>query len=328
LLQCEEPATLVREQGLKNYKYSGNFEIKAVPAGKNPRHLQVVNVNSFEAYLKGVVPSEVFSSWPLETLKAQAVAARTYAYAQILNERKKKAKLLESNAIDDKSLLFDVDDTVSYQAYSGILPDTKLTDQAVEETVGEVMLFNGKIIVAYFSADSGGFTESAENVWGKAVPYCQSKSEKYELSLVKSDWIIELSFESISESLKLEIGEKEKIVRIEIKNKFPSGRAQDLRLTLEGGKEVIILATKFQYRLKLKSTLFQLTEKIGTETDTPKIVFQGRGNGHGVGMSQWGAKVLADSMGWKYRQILEFYYTGITIESLPDQPEIKLGMKN
>jgi stage II sporulation protein D len=87
-------------------------------------------------------------------------------------------------------------------------------------------------------------------------------------------------------------------------------------INFENAPSKSIVATQFQYRLKLRSTLFELVHVPAEELQPAKIRIQGRGYGHGVGMNQWGAQALAENMGWNYRQILGFYYDDTVIESL------------
>ena len=125
---------------------------------------ELIEVKSINEYLKGVVPSEMPHFWPAEALKAQTVAARTYATFHILH---------------GGGGIYDVDDTVQYQAYTGNTDHRPQTDAAVDATSSIVMVYNDKIIQAYFSADAGGYTEAASEVWPVTAPYCVSKPEVY-----------------------------------------------------------------------------------------------------------------------------------------------------
>lgn len=121
--------------------------------------LTVINNVDLEDYIKGVVPSEMPSSWELEALKAQAIAARSYALANL----GKRA-----------SLGFDLKDTPEDQAYGGASAETAKTNSAVEETDGLVLTYNYKVVSAYYSASAGGKTISAKDVWGSDLPYIRS----------------------------------------------------------------------------------------------------------------------------------------------------------
>jgi stage II sporulation protein D len=127
--------------------------------------VQAVNIVALDTYLRGVVPSEIVPSWPMEALKAQAVAARSYAWPKI--------KLTGS---------YDVLPTSANQVYRGVLNEHPRTDRAVAEAANLVLLYQGNVITAYYHTASGGATESSEYVWplksgkpGSVVPYIRGK---------------------------------------------------------------------------------------------------------------------------------------------------------
>ncbi len=123
------------------------------------KKLTVINDVELEDYLKGVVPSEMPSSWELEALKAQAIAARSYALANL----GKRA-----------SLGYDLKDTPEDQAYGGASAETTKTNLAVESTGGQVLTYNMKVIPAYYSASAGGQTINASAAWGNDLPFIRS----------------------------------------------------------------------------------------------------------------------------------------------------------
>ena len=138
----------------KNKWYRGNLMIQN-KGGK----LTVINNLGIEEYLQGVVPAEMPSGWELEAHKAQAVAARSYAVANL----GKRA-----------SLGFDLKDTPEDQAYGGASAETSRTNKAVEETKGIVLTYDMKVITAYYSASAGGQSVTASDVWGGNLPYLRS----------------------------------------------------------------------------------------------------------------------------------------------------------
>lgn len=138
----------------KNKWYRGHLIIQ----NKNKK-LTVINDVSLEDYIKGVVPSEMPSSWELEALKAQAIAARSYALANL----GKRA-----------SLGYDLKDTPEDQAYGGASAETSKTNRAVDETSGLVLTYNYKVVSAFYSASAGGQTVTAKEAWGNDVPYVRS----------------------------------------------------------------------------------------------------------------------------------------------------------
>lgn len=136
--------------------------------------LQVVNRVGIEAYLKGVVPSEVPSTWPPEALKAQAVAARSYALANLTTI------VTVSN--------YDLFSDTRSQVYGGIAAETPSTTAAVKDTAHQVVLYNGQIATTYFSSSSGGRTVSAAEATGKPVPYLVSVADPYDTYATHHDW--------------------------------------------------------------------------------------------------------------------------------------------
>ncbi len=137
---------------VKGRWYRGKFLIKLVN-GK----LTVINDVSLEDYIRGVVPSEMPSSWELEALKAQAIAARSYALANLGKQAKYG---------------YDLKDNTEDQAYNGAGAETDKTNRAVDETAGLVLTYDMKIISAYYSASAGGMTNT--NAWGSNLPYLHS----------------------------------------------------------------------------------------------------------------------------------------------------------
>lgn len=165
----------IRLKGKFYQIYSDNIVIKPAQGGfvnakrkwyrgyliiqnKNKK-LTVINNVNLEDYIRGVVPAEMPSSWELEALKAQAIAARSYALANL----GKRA-----------SLGFDLKDTPEDQAYGGASAETKKTNSAVDDTSGLVLTYNYKVISAYYSASAGGQTINAKEVWGQNLPYIRS----------------------------------------------------------------------------------------------------------------------------------------------------------
>ena len=139
---------------VKRRWYRGQFQLVNDGAG-----LTVINDLPMELYLRGVVPSEMPSSWSHEAHKAQAIAARSYAYANL----GKRAKFG-----------YDLNDTPEDQAYGGATSETVQTNNAVDETGRIVLIYDKKIIPAYHSASTGGKTNTAGQVWTRDLPYIKS----------------------------------------------------------------------------------------------------------------------------------------------------------
>ena len=139
---------------VKRKWYRGHFKVI-----NDDNALTVINDLQLEDYIQGVVPSEMPSSWDIEAHKAQAIAARSYALAN-MGKRGKYG--------------YDLKDTPEDQAYGGASAETKQTNRAVEETAGIVLVCQGKIVPAYYSASAGGKTRSASQVWTRDLPFIKS----------------------------------------------------------------------------------------------------------------------------------------------------------
>ncbi|RYZ69687.1 MAG: SpoIID/LytB domain-containing protein, partial [Proteobacteria bacterium] len=156
MFDCRSPIQVVRAQGT-DYSYAGKIEATRGTYKSGKQFVRLVNIIDHEDYLKGVVPAEVSASWPSETLKAQAVAARSYSLAIIR---------IKEDSVYDRTGEYDLDDTIYYQAYTGINKSDPRTDEAVEETRGQVLISGTRVAQTFFSADAGGHTESSEGAWG------------------------------------------------------------------------------------------------------------------------------------------------------------------
>jgi len=273
-----------------------------------PKHIQVINDVGLEDYLLGVIPGEMPQSWPLQTLKAQAVAARTYALWELARSRTDRPP---GTALDTG---YDFDDTVQFQAYIGSTEaPLPATTQALSETAGEVLVTSdGLPIRAYFHADSGGHTEDAANaIPSVPAPYCLGKPEIYDASQAPGPWTRHFARAELSHLLQtaglIATGPVVSAAHVDEGSRLPSGRAAKIWVQLSDGTEVMIDALKLRFSLALRSTLFLV------KADGDGFTFEGRGWGHGVGMSQWGARLLNDQFNWDYVKILDFYYTGVKL---------------
>ena len=310
-IECEAPIQVTRVDYTSTpIRYKGVMFIKKT-GGDNP-YLTLVNVLPFEEYLKGVVPSEMPASWAPEALKAQAIAARTYAFYELTTFVAASDPNLTSESSGAQ-----FDDTVTYQAYLGLRNTTAATDKAVEDTSGQVMVHQGKVVKAYFHADSGGYTENAENVWDKYYPYIIAKPELYPAgSIPGTDWNFTYAIDEIEKRLKandlLSASQNLTGVRIESADHFPSSRPSFVTLVLSGNVTKKIRAVDFSFAMKIKSAWI----KIATQGSSATI--SGKGFGHGAGMNQWGARVMVDKLNKTFDEILKFYYTGVDI--VKDEP--------
>ena len=252
----------------------------------------------FEEYVKGVLAGEMPTSFDLEALKAQAVAARSYVL-----------KKMEQNKEKD----YDVVDTVMNQVY---LDDATLKEkwkdkyeeknnkikQAIVETKGEYMTYNNEVIEAFFFSTSTGKTENSGEVFQTQLPYLKSVDSAWdeEVSPVFSQ-DNNLSLEEFYQKLNIEYNPN---LKIEITKTTSTGRIKELKINDHQFK-----ANDIYQKLNLRSTFFDIKQKDNQVEITTK------GYGHGVGMSQYGALAMAKK-GYKYQDILKYYYQGVEIKKL------------
>lgn len=292
-LECSSPAQVIRGSDKINHRYEGSFYVHQAKNKKGQAIVEVINVVPVESYLRGVLPSEVIPSWPKESLKAQAVAARTYAYYNIAH-----------NPVDYDPKIYDVDDTSFFQAYSGVTMANDLTDGAIKATANLALSYGNKVILAFFNTDAGGLTESAKEVFALDLPYCKAKKEAHEPG-PKTAWTKEFPLAEASQKLAaarvIPSGAPVTGVEVAPADLSAGKRVKAMTFVLKGGLKKKIDAADFKRVLELKSGLF--TAKVSQG----KLVFEGKGSGHGVGLSQIGAKELAGK-GWDYKKILSFYY--------------------
>lgn len=294
--------------------------------------IDVINILPLEEYLYSVLPQEMPASWPEQALKAQAVAARSFAYSSL-----GKRDILGYDVLAD----------TSSQVYGGKEYENPLTTKIVQDTRGEVVFFKDKVAETFFHSSSGGRTESSLMVWGSEIPYLQSV-EDFDQQAPHYKWLVSFAPEELDRMF-LEAGYKMgKIKAFELSplaktadkktaDRTAAGRLNQLRVLGEQGWEVI-KGSKFREILKLKSTLFDiaigipmpdtieapLVDRFGNQvgqvdidinidnknsiglpkdgenirrlsrSNNEKIIITGYGWGHGVGMSQWGAKGMAE----------------------------------
>lgn len=253
------------------------------------RGLVAINVVPLEDYLLAVLGSEMPRTFPIEALKAQAVAARTYAI------RKK---------IQSWGKPYHLGATVLHQVYGGARVEDPRTREAVEATRGEVLVWKMEPIEAYFHSSCGGRTESGRDALGRPLPYltptqcaCQGTP--------RSVWRDSFGPEDFKKLV------KGTITDIKVLERTPTGRARKVLLASTAGKRIISgveLRREVGYN-KLKSLAFE------AKKDGRKLKFEGKGFGHGAGMCQWGAKAYADQ-DWSYRRILAHYYAGAELRRM------------
>jgi len=276
--------------------YRGSVEL--IPQYKG---VLVVNQLPLESYLIGLINAEISSAWPIEAVKAQAVIARTFA----LQRREMR-----------KGALFHMESTVLDQVYHGLQAEDSRAQRAVMDTAGEVLMYHGEVIQAFYHSNCGGRTEASENVWGKALPYLKSVRCDYCLHNPATAWEQRLSLRVIEERLR-QGGHR--VIGLNGLRTGPltSGGRLKYILAMSSSGQARITGDQFRKALGygvIKSTNFKMRAVNGD------IVFSGMGNGHGVGLCQWGAKQRALE-GFTYTEILSYYYPGTELHKMYNPSE-------
>jgi len=284
-------------EGTEYKRYRGNMEFR-VESGS----LVAINELNIEDYLRGVVPAEMPSSWPAEALKAQAVVARNYAL-----QRVEATSGASYNLTNDQSS----------QVYLGYDKEVPVTDQAVEDTRGVVMLNRGKLISAFFHSSSGGYTENSEDVWSSALPYIKYKKDPFDKNNLHYNWQVDYTTAQLLEMFKESGYEFKKITGIDTVYTASGARVKKLTVSGVGTDDKplrieIANADNVRIALGLKSALFTLKKGYDKDKNLTGVNITGSGWGHGLGLSQWGANGMA-RQGYNYQEILKYYYSDIKI---------------
>jgi len=260
--------------------------------------LMVVNHLDVEDYISGVLYHEISHWWPMEAVKAQAIASRTFAIY----------KSLESAGKD-----YDLRSDIYSQVYGGKTSEKFRTNRAVRETEGEVLVYGRKVLPAYFHATCGGHTENASVLWKTKLRPLKGRKCDYCRESPHFDWTKEIPLYEIESRLKKSGYKIRDIRNIKTSSRNASGRVKTVNVIDSLGTEKIP-ANKFRLSVGpnvVRSADFTVKVKDGA------AVFRGRGWGHGVGMCQWGAHYIA-KRGFNSQDILKFYYPGAKIMHLKD----------
>jgi len=344
-----------------------------------------INYVDLESYLYGVVPNEIIQSWPIESVKAQVLSARTYAMS-CLNYKSNYG--------------YDLEDSQDSQVYRGYSSEYANINKAVDETKGEMIYYDDKLIQAFFHSSSGGRTENSENIWLTPLPYLKSVADEYSNISPQTEWNKVATKDYVIGKLKADGNDINELYGIEISKVSENYRVLECIFITDKGKitykkENVRRVLGYDFLLSSwfaieNSNFFYFTNeafvKISNNIDTTKEVtssgildsivdskenkekdncevvnpatvlntgsidgkylitnkgtsiinksstafisktgvsiynndtsdynFSGRGWGHGIGMSQYGAKEMA-TQGFTYKEILKYYYTGVTIK--------------
>lgn len=324
--------------------YRGTLEISLNAEGM----LSVINELEIEDYLRGVLPSEVYTSWHSEALKTAAVAARTYALRSMLSSSHTKNG-------------FDLCATTHCQVYGGASKENKRTDAALADTSGLVLKYNGSLATTPYHSSNGGYTESASAAWGsseKDYPYLTSVFTPYEdyRNVPNGKWETIITPEELPTRISSTYADRltDGIADIQY-TRADNGYIEHMTVTDGAGKTYSFNTSdrvrSFFGSSLVKSANFAIAEAyVPSEELTPVItvisadgiheqtvldgydyvtadgvettnglqrvlVFDGNGYGHGVGLSQFGARCMADA-GFTYEEILQTYFPGTILEPL------------
>jgi len=289
--------------------------LKVVPYGRN---IRLINIVYMEDYLRGVVPPEIGprEDNEIEAIKAQAIAARTYAVGHL--------KQYAGEPFDMKS-------TVADQLYEGMDIENRLVSRAIDATTGNVAMFQDDFINAYYHSTCGGMTDDISQVWDKpSQPYLVPVDDNASCSWSKYfSWQEQFTEEQLRGRLEQYLSSDRgrqisltKITDIAVAEKTAGGRVGRLVVRTENDtyrfyKDRIrwAIGRASNPELILPSDKFDIEITRDDQGNILTILFKGSGYGHGVGMCQCGAIGFARN-GWSYDQILTRYYSGIEIKKL------------
>jgi stage II sporulation protein D len=306
LKPAEEGSTV----SYKGKSYRGILKI-----AKEGNTIRIINQLPLEDYLKGVIPAEMPTGRDdsyYEALKAFTICARTYAI----------------NKLSGNNGVFDIYLDTRDQVYGGADTEKELASRAVDETTGQVLTYNDKPAKVFYHASCGGHTENVKYVFGlKSIPYLAGVEDGDPPNCsIASNFSWE---EKYPEKIFIErlrnltfIGDKNFSLKdVKVKSRDESGRVNLLEITLlssdddekiiklEGNKIRSIIRTANNSDI-LKSIMFSISMD-----DDKTVTIAGKGNGHGVGLCQWGA-IHQSVEGRNYKSILSFYFPGTEVSKL------------
>ncbi len=277
---------------LDGLPFRGRLDVQVVNGS-----LMVVNVVELEEYLLGVLKDEIPAGWPAEATKAMAIAARTYAVYQRLQ---------------NPAAPFHLRATTASQVYGGARGEDPRTNWAVQTTRGQILTFDRQPFPAFYHSCSGGATEDAMDVFGLQYDTVLGVKDDFSLGCPYVLWVEQLTRRQIEEGLARAGYQVGRVLAIQDLIRSRTGRIFQIEVRHTRGT-LVLEGRRFREAMGndvLRSTDFQVREDGGSFT------FIGRGSGHGVGMSQWGAKEMAD-LAYRAQEILKFYYPLATISLWP-----------
>ncbi len=307
MLSCRGDHAVVQRQaydGTLTFSAAGPLDVSAPLPGRKLRgqvevacsagRWTAINVLPLETYLVAVLGGEMPPAFPAEALKAQAVAARSYALMRKIDAR-------------DQGKPYHLSANVLSQVYAGLSREDPRSIVAVEATRGEVLAEGVTPVEAYFHSSCGGETESGSEALGRALDYLKPVPCPCQRHSPYAHWQVDVTTAELGVAEGLAA-----VTAIDVVSRTGEGRAARVRLRGSGGEEKVTTAIQLRAALgyqRLPSTWFDV------RTEGAHVVFEGRGSGHGAGLCQWGAKSLAES-GQGYREILAHYYPGTEIQRI------------
>jgi stage II sporulation protein D len=294
--------------GLVNWekeKYRGLLHIQT---SEKFNGCDIINELSLEDYLSTLLPKEMNSKWPIEALKAQAVAARSYAFYKIETNQVSKSKGYNTN--------YDIENSEKHQVNGSFFDATRKTVRATGETFGEVLtLENEKLSPIFFHSKCGGKTLTPDQVWRNKLPGYKSVTCPFCHKHGRKNWTHTFLKSDLADSLEKVLynykGDKTSITQSELRLTHDSKGSSRIKFYNNSEFKVIKKSRlrSVMGRTTLPSNYYNITEKGN------KIEVSGSGFGHGVGMCQFGAKELA-LKGYSYKQILAHYFPELKLKKI------------
>jgi stage II sporulation protein D len=270
--------------------FRGTFESVPLPGGQ----AGLVNSLPLDAYLYGVLSKEVAASWAPGAQQAQALVARTYALLKLRPER-----------------AYDVVAGQSDQIYGGIESETVEGRAAVDATAGTIVTFGGVPAHVAYSACCGGCTADAADVWQRPVPYLPSILDPHCAGTPGFNWQVELPFGTVAGAFGTQLTGIGKLHAVELRVADPAARPRAIAFV---GAESTFETTPAAFRTAVGPSLIRsaFVREVAVDAGGASLAVSGTGHGHGVGLCQWGARVMG-SQGASAADIVAFYLPGTAL---------------
>ncbi|QDU70315.1 SpoIID/LytB domain-containing protein [Mucisphaera calidilacus] len=306
--------------GLNGKKYPGQLVVEhGYRSETDSPDLDVMNYVPIETYLPGVLIGELYGNWEPAAFRTQAVAARTYA-------------IFEASTTQARG--FDLESTTASQVYTGATSHQRALD-AVRDTEGQVLVYDRRVVPAFYSADSGGAAQSAWDAFGDVAKIAPLRSRNHydvgatsphakwgPINRSKVAFVARVKAWGVAN--RHAVARMNGLIRIVVTKKTQAGRPVEFTLIDLDGNDFVLHSEQFRWAAnytrptltplerneRLKSSFVQV-EVRGERV----VIVEGRGYGHGVGLSQWGAQDMA-TRGYGHAEILAFFYPGAEIETL------------